>query len=652
MTAGPEPHTDVRNPLESPRPPHDVQAERAILGAMMLASQAIPDVSGAMSPCDHYQPAHETIHRAILTLHEQDRPVDPITLSHYLAAKGDLRRAGGTTYLHAAIDAVPTTAHASYYAEIVHELAERRRLIQTGNRLVQAASAPDATADDVREALALGESQVPDTWSDPIPLDTRPPLPAFPVEALPGWLADFVAALAEETQTPADLAGSLALSVLATAAGGRCVVRVRGRWVEPVNLYVVVALPPANRKSAVFSAMTAPLYAAEKQLATEAASRIVEAEVTARMAREAADKAAAKASSCGGPERDALIAEAIDLAQDAEAMAVPPKPRMLADDATPELVASLLSEQNGRLSVMSAEGGIFDIIAGRYSGTPNMEVFLKGHAGDRLRIDRRTREEFVESPALTMGLAVQPTVLEDIGKHRGFDGRGLLARFLYSLPTSLVGDREITPDPVPDHIAAKYEANITTLTLSLFDLTEPAVLQLTHGAEASLLAYAKRIEPQLRAKGGKLGHISKWAGKLVGTAARIAGLLHLACHLKDGYGKPIDDASMEAAIKVAEYFAGHALAVFDLMGADATHSRARALLDKLIAGGWSTVGRRELFGKLTRSEFPTVDALEPAVTLLEEHGYLRIHTPPRTGKRGRPPAPRYQLHPQLREGKA
>ncbi|WP_228450117.1 DUF3987 domain-containing protein [Streptomyces alkaliterrae] len=67
------------------------------------------------------------------------------------------------------------------------------------------------------------------------------------------------------SQRAMDAAGSLALSVLATAAGGRSVVQVRGRWREPVNLYVVVALPPANRKSAVFSAMTAPLYEAESE---------------------------------------------------------------------------------------------------------------------------------------------------------------------------------------------------------------------------------------------------------------------------------------------------------------------------------------------------------------------------------------------------
>ncbi|WP_435797791.1 YfjI family protein [Streptomyces klenkii] len=508
---------------------------------------------------------------------------------------------------------------------------------------------PDATDEDLRQALALGASTLPGVWAEPIPLNHQPKLPPFPVHALPTWLAEFTAAVAEETQTPVDMAGALALAVLATAAGGRTVVQVRGRWREPTNLFVVVALGPANRKSAVFATMTGPLYEAERMLLNAATAPIVEAELTAKMAREAADQAAAKAAKTEGPEKDLLVAEAIALAQAAEALTIPPRPRLLADDATPEVIATLLADQGGRLAVMSAEGGIFDIIAGRYSGTPNMEVFLKGHAGDRLRVDRRSREEYVEAPALTMGLAVQPTVLEDIGKNRGFDGRGLLARFLYSLPESLVGHRKIDPDPVPEAVAARYERNIIALTLSLADWTDPAVLPLTPEAGAALNAFAQRLEPQLRAKGGRLGHIGKWAGKLVGATARIAGLLHLADHLEDGYGKPISAATMEAAVELADYFTHHALTVFDLMGADAALARARTLLDVLASSGWESVSRRDLFAKLSRSEFPTIADLEPAVALLEEHGYLRSETPPRTGKRGRPPAPRYLIHPQLRE---
>lgn len=326
-------------------------------------------------------------------------------------------------------------------------------------------------------------------WEDPVPLAGPRKLTAFPIGSLPGWLREFVAAVAEETQTPVDLAGCIALSVLATAAGGRSVVQVRGHWREPTNLYVVVSLPPANRKSAVFGLLTDPLYEAEQQLRTLVQPAIVEAEMTARLAKEAADKATAKAASAGTDERDQLVATAIALAQTADSVSVPAKPQLLADDTTAETVTSRMAEQGGRIAVMSAEGDIFDIIAGRYSGKPNMGVFLKGHAGDRLKVDRQTREEYIEHPALTMGLCVQPQVLDDIGRQDGFKGRGLLGRFLYSVPESLVGRRKIEPDPIPEQVMETYRRHVLDLTLFLAEWTDPAVIQLTPEAVAAITAF-------------------------------------------------------------------------------------------------------------------------------------------------------------------
>ncbi|MFI1095136.1 YfjI family protein [Streptomyces sp. NPDC020917] len=483
-------------------------------------------------------------------------------------------------------------------------------------------------------------------WEDPIPFKGRRDIPDFPVDTFPGWLRDFTAALAEETQTPVDLAGCVALAVLSTAAGGRAVVHVRGRWREPTNLYTVCALPPGNRKSAVFAAMTDPLYDAEKELKQRALPAIVEASLTAKLAKDAAEQATAKASKASGDKRDALIAEAVGLAQTAEDLTIPAEPQLLADDATPETITSRMAEQGGRIAIMSAEGEIFDIIAGRYSGAPNMGPFLAGHAGDRLRVDRQTRKEYIDHPALTMGLSVQPTVLDGMAKIKGAKGRGLLGRFLYSMPQSLLGQRKILPDPVPDQVAAAYAGNVIALTLALADWTDPAVLQLSPEADAVLVALQERLEPKF-APGGSLGHMTDWGGKLAGAAARIAGLLHLAQHLDRGHATPVAADTMRAAVTLAGYFTAHAVAVFARMGATASEERAVALLDVLKANRWPEVSRRDLFTKLNRSDFPTVADLEPVVALLEDHGYLRIVQPERTGTRGRPPAPRYLIHPQL-----
>ncbi|MBW1604768.1 hypothetical protein JJV70_22260, partial [Streptomyces sp. JJ66] len=124
-------------------PPHDADAEQCVLGAMLLSAEAATDVAQVMDPCDHYQPAHETIHRTIQTMYDAGRAVDPITVARELDQAADLHRVGGAEYLHALVHKVPNPAHAASYAEIVRDKAARRQLIECGTRLVQAASAAD-----------------------------------------------------------------------------------------------------------------------------------------------------------------------------------------------------------------------------------------------------------------------------------------------------------------------------------------------------------------------------------------------------------------------------------------------------------------------------------------------------------------------------
>ena len=227
---------------------------------------------------------------------------------------------------------------------------------------------------------------------------------------------------------------------------------------------------------------------------------------------------------------------ATDAAMAAEAITVPVVPRLVADDITSETAASLLAEQGGRLAVLSAEGGIFATLAGRYSGVPNFEVFLKGHAGDMLRVDRKSREaEHVERPALTLGLALQPSVIRDLASNAGFRDRGLLARLLFSLPVDLVGNRIIGPPQINPTIVQAYNDNLRAMVCALAEWTDPAALTLTPDAAALVLQLEKEVEPELRA-GGKLGHIRDWASKYVGATIRLAGLLHLADHITDRMG--------------------------------------------------------------------------------------------------------------------
>jgi len=124
-------------PPDDRLPPQDLNAEQSVLGSMLLNKDAIADCLEVTRSADFYRPAHELIYDAILDLYGRGEPADAITVADELGKRGDLTRVGGQAYLHQLIQSVPTAANAGYYAEIVHERAVLRRLVEAGTRIVQ-----------------------------------------------------------------------------------------------------------------------------------------------------------------------------------------------------------------------------------------------------------------------------------------------------------------------------------------------------------------------------------------------------------------------------------------------------------------------------------------------------------------------------------
>ena len=108
---------------------------------------------------------------------------------------------------------------------------------------------------------------------------------------------------------------------------------------------------------------------------------------------------------------------------------------------------------------------------------------------------------------------------------------------------------------------------------------DPTVLTLDPQAGELLLGFERDLEPRLAADSGDLAHLAGWAAKLAGATCRLAALLHLASHLRDGWAQPISADTFAGAIRLADYLVEHARAVFDLMGADPRIDDARWLLD-------------------------------------------------------------------------
>ena len=127
-------------------------------------------------------------------------------------------------------------------------------------------------------------------------------LPEFPLDVLPPWLRDYCQAVTNTMQTPPDLAGMLALSVVSTACARRVMVKAWDGWVEPVNVYTVTSLPPGSRKSPVFRAMMGPINMFERKLLEKSGDEITRAETEREILKSKLEEAKRKASKMQGSE--------------------------------------------------------------------------------------------------------------------------------------------------------------------------------------------------------------------------------------------------------------------------------------------------------------------------------------------------------------
>ena len=121
----------MENQLIGRIPPHSLEAEQSVLGAMILDKEAINTAIEIIRPDDFYKEANREIFEAILVLFNKNEPVDLITLSEELKRRGTLENTGGVTYLANLSSAVATTANVKYYCKIVEEKSILRRLIKS-----------------------------------------------------------------------------------------------------------------------------------------------------------------------------------------------------------------------------------------------------------------------------------------------------------------------------------------------------------------------------------------------------------------------------------------------------------------------------------------------------------------------------------------
>ena len=148
---------DVRRLRPDRVPPHNLEAEESVLGAMMLSAEAIADVVEAVKPVDFYRSANGKIFDTLRSIYARGDPVDAITAVEELRRRGILEEVGGHLYIHELVEEVPTSAAAGNYARIVAQAALLRRLIQAAADIMDvgysAPEDPEQAADEAEQRI-------------------------------------------------------------------------------------------------------------------------------------------------------------------------------------------------------------------------------------------------------------------------------------------------------------------------------------------------------------------------------------------------------------------------------------------------------------------------------------------------------------------
>ncbi len=485
--------------------------------------------------------------------------------------------------------------------------------------------------------------QYSDGFADFVPLEHNQnlKLPPFPVECLPDEIRRYVEALAESLQVPVDMPAISVLGKIALCVQGKVEIEPKPGWREPLNLYLVIVARPSERKSAVEKATSEPVFEYMARVNEERRGAIEEYELQKKILTGKL-KAIQDNLAKGTNKNKYTMQDAKDCQEELRNLKEVKPLNLVMDDVTPESLGKAMSENGERMGIFSAEGGLFGMLAGRYSDNCNIDLLLKSYTGEYYASSRITRRgEELRHPLLTLGLSVQPKVLEDIMDNDQFRGRGLLARFLYSLPESLVGKRRYRTEPVPPEVEEEYETVISTL---LEMLEENTVIRLSEDAYyASEISY-EWIECRLT---NEFEEIEDWAGKLHGNIMRIAGLLHVVKHTFDPGGVLLEKDTMKKAIMIRNYFLKHSKAAFDIMGlSDPPEVRdAKYIISKIDAIAKTdktdktpanpiALSKRDVLRMCAK--FKTSEKMEPGLQVLIEHGYIAVVKEETSTKGGRP----------------
>ena len=454
-------------------------------------------------------------------------------------------------------------------------------------------------------------------WENPRPLRQTADTIPFPLGALPPVLRNMAKAISVTTSTDVGMAGTAMLSAVGYCFSG--LYRLAGKTdpTEPPVLYSLIIAQPSERKSPVMHFIKEPFDSFESKYNKDHRVEIYKAQQDIK-ALEARIRNMEK-------EDEPDTAAIAKLRVQAENIKNTSPIRIAVDDITPESLAIEISE-NGSLLMISDEAGMLGNFNGKYSGgIPTLDLFLKAWNGEKYICDRviRGRSE-IDRPYLSVAIAGQPYIWDNMMNDVTFRSSGLLARFILCFAASDVGHRRYDTAPIPIEIKNQYQNFIHQLLKGKKDHNgEETILYLSPKASDEYIAYCNNyIEQDIK---NSMCCCQDWGGKFHGLILRIACILHCADCCSRGVLPSSESVSFDTIVRsfdVAHYYRYQAIYGFSANAPDGNIVKAEKILQIFKTKNIKHGLKSELYHACRCNLFPTAKDFYSALNTLAEYGYI------------------------------
>jgi Arc/MetJ family transcription regulator len=476
---------------------------------------------------------------------------------------------------------------------------------------------------------------------DPRPLEMVKPC-EFPMHVLPGALRNYCYDVSENLLMKPDMVAGAMLGLIGAASQGRYSIEPKSNWRLPVNLYVAIVASTGQKKSKVLRMLRSPIDDVIDAINAANKEKMESNENERRdliLRISAIENGIARGTKKYSGMKDELRQLRSQIASTPEILPL----RLFFEDCTTEKIADLLLKHNERLCNISDEGTLFSILLGRYSDGINIDLPLKAFTGERLYVDRISRESIeLKNPLLTFIQFVQPLKLKEFFSCREMVERGMTARFLYITNTLVEEDEKLDTPLISLENERGYKLLMNNIVRRSLE-SDYAVLKLSDEAYEMFSVF---FASSKRSANEELSPMADWAVRIPEHCLRITALLHIA---QDSGGTAIEAETMAKAIELTDYFTRHAMQAYGLTTNKAEYLDAKYMLDKVKERKISRIGQgdaKKIFAKFRHN----VAGLNRALTVLCEHGYAKT-VDVKSGKAGRKGQRDYMFHPDILKGK-